>query len=289
MNPVETDRERRVSAALPVATQPSLSSPLEDSPERSRQKFLLRGLTYLLLMPLGALATAAFGSVAMVVSLFDSSGRLQHSLAHLWAGLLLRIAMSPVTIIDGEELAKRPPSVYVVNHLSYMDTPVLFSKLPFQFRILARHDLFKLPFIGWYLQHSGQVPVNSTSLRSTLASLNRGVRILQGGMPLVIFPEGGRAPDGNLRPFLSGPAFMAIRAGVPIVPLALIGTYEVMPMHTYHLHPRPLELIIGQPISTAGYTSKMADDLTQRLYDTIHDMYTLHAKTDILETVGPGA
>ena len=85
--------------------------------------------------------------------------------------------------------------MYVSNHLSYMDTPVVLNKLPFQFRILARHDLFKIPFIGWYLQRSGQIPVDSTSLRSTLASLNRGVKALQAGMPLMIFPEGGRSVE----------------------------------------------------------------------------------------------
>jgi 1-acyl-sn-glycerol-3-phosphate acyltransferase len=158
-----------------------------------------------------------------------------------------------------------------------MDTPVVLDKLPFQFRILARHDLFKIPFIGWYLQRSGQIPVDSTSLRSTLASLNRGVKALQGGMPLVIFPEGGRSVDGHLQDFLSGPAYMAIRAQVPIVPMALIGTYELMPMHTYHLTPRPLLLVVGAPISTAEYTSKTADALTLRIRDTITEMYLQYA------------
>jgi 1-acyl-sn-glycerol-3-phosphate acyltransferase len=277
MNPVEMDSEAGNSAGVADGARAAPSSPLPDAPRKLRQDFLLRWLTYLVLMPLAAAATAAFGTAAMIASLFDSSGRLQHSIAHLWAGALLRIAHSPVTIINGEQLAKTPTAVYVVNHLSYMDTPVLFSKLPFQFRILARHELFKLPFIGWYLQRSGQVPVDSSNLRSTLASLNRGVRILQAGMPLVIFPEGGRALDGKLQPFLSGPAFMAIRAGVPIVPMALIGTYEVMPMHTYHLRPRPLTLVIGQPIATAEFTSKMADELTQVVYQTIYDMYMLHS------------
>ena len=263
-----------------LAPVPAISRPAPDSHPVPCAGFLLRWLTYLLLLPLGAIATAAFGSVAMVASLFDGSGRLQHSIARLWGGVLLRIAMSPVKMIGSEELANMPPSVYVVNHLSYMDTPVLFGKLPFQFRILARHDLFKLPFIGWYLHRSGQVPVDSSSLRSSLASLNRGVRILQGGMPLVVFPEGGRSADGSLQPFLSGPAFMAIRAGVPVVPMALIGTYEVMPMHTYHLRPRPLTLVIGQPISTSEYTSKMADVLTQRLHDTITEMSLRYANAD---------
>lgn len=243
-----------------------------------RTRIFFRWLTYLLLWPLFALATAAFGSVALVASVLDGTGRVQHSIAHAWGGALLRITMSPVGVIGAENFKKAPVAVYAANHLSYMDTPVVLNKLPFQFRILARHDLFKIPFIGWYLQRSGQIPVDSTSLRSTLASLNRGVKALQAGMPLVIFPEGGRSVDGHLQPFLSGPAFMAIRAQVPIVPMALVGTHELMPMHTYHLQPRPLLLIVGEPISTAGYTSKMADELSGRVFDAISRMYAQYAE-----------
>jgi 1-acyl-sn-glycerol-3-phosphate acyltransferase len=244
----------------------------------SRPRKFFRWLSYFVLWPLFALATAAFGSVSLIASIFDGTGRVQHAIAHAWGGALLRITLSPVRVIGTENFQKAPVAVYAANHLSYMDTPVVLSKLPFQFRILARHDLFKLPFIGWYLQRSGQIPVDSTNLRSTLTSLNRGVKALQAGMPLVIFPEGGRSANSRLQPFLSGPAFMAIRAQVPIVPMALVGTYELMPMHTYHLQPRPLLLIVGEPISTAEYTSKMADDLSLRVFDAISRMYAQYAE-----------
>jgi len=283
LNRLDTSGAEEASPLSPAGAHPSPSSTSGDSPADSnagaRRDPLLRWLTYLLLMPLAAVATAAFGSLAMIASVFDGGGRMQHSIAHMWGKVLLRIAISPVRMVGGEHIANTPTAVYVVNHLSYMDTPVLFSELPFQFRILARHDLFKLPFIGWYLQRSGQVPVDSSSLRSTLASLNRGVRILQGGMPLVVFPEGGRSLDGKLQPFLSGPAFMAIRAGVPVVPMALIGTYEVMPMHTYHLRPRPLTLVVGEPIATTEYNIKMADVLSRRLQSAISDMYLQYSST----------
>lgn len=262
---------------IELASKSTAGPPCSVPPQGSK---FFQWLTYLLLMPLFATATTAFGSVSMLASIFDGSGRIQHAIAHAWGGALLRLAMSPVRVEGAENLSKMQTAVYAVNHLSYMDTPVLFAKLPFQFRILARHDLFKIPFIGWYLQRSGQIPVDSTSLRSTLASLNRGVKVLQSGMPLVIFPEGGRSSDGRLQNFLSGPAYMAIRAQVPIVPMALIGTYELMPMHTYHLQPRPLLLVVGEPISAAGYTSKMADALTERIRDRIAEMYIAHANSN---------
>ncbi|HXB63032.1 MAG TPA: lysophospholipid acyltransferase family protein [Acidobacteriaceae bacterium] len=243
---------------------------MTNSPTRA---FLLRWLTYLVFIPLIALFTAGFGCVSLLCSLWDRSGRQQHAIAQVWARVLLWVVFSPVRIVNPENLQKHGAAVYVCNHLSYMDTPVLFSRLPFQFRILARHDLWKIPFIGWHLNRSGQIPVDSTNIRSTVTSLNLGVAALKSGMPLLVFPDGGRSADGSVRPFLAGSAWMAIRAGVPIVPLALVGTYELLPMHVYHLNPRPLLLVAGEPISTEGCTTKDADALTQRVFDAVSAMY----------------
>ncbi len=154
-----------------------------------------------------------------------------------------------------------------------MDTPVLFAKLPFQFRILAKQALWKVPFVGWYLKRSGQVPIDSGSSRSAVAGLLRGVAALKAGMPLVLFPEGSRSPDGHMQAAHSGCAFMALRAGVPLVPLALIGTYELLPIHVYSLRPRPLMIIVGDAIPTNGLTTQDADALTARLYAEIGKMY----------------
>jgi 1-acyl-sn-glycerol-3-phosphate acyltransferase len=229
----------------------------------------LRWITYLLLLPLIGLSTAFFGCISLVCGLWDKSGRQQHFIAHLWARSLLILSFSRVQIVGTEKLHQHETAVYASNHLSYMDTPVLFSKLPFQFRILAKQSLWKIPFIGWYLNRSGQVPVDQSSARNAVASLSRGVQTLKHGLPLVIFPEGGRAATGQTQPFVSGAAYMAIKAQVPLIPITLIGTYELLPIHVYALYPRPLKIIIGDPIPTTGLTSRDADALTKRLFETI--------------------
>ena len=244
-------------------------------PEQPRPA--LRWLTYLLLLPLIALATAFFGCISLICGLWDKSGRQQHAIAQVWARVLLLISLSPVELIGAEKLLLHDVAVYASNHLSYYDTPILFGKLPFQFRILAKQSLWKTPFIGWYLDRSGQVPVDQSSARNAVASLNRGVATLKHGLPLVIFPEGGRAADGKTQAFLSGCAFMAIKAGVPLIPLTLVGTYELLPIHTYHLTPRPLKIIVCDPIPTTGLTTRDADALTQRLYDAITATYHQYA------------
>jgi len=236
----------------------------------------VKWFTYVFVWPLLGLATIVFGCASLLCGLWDKSGFQQHGIARAWANVLLLISLSPVELVGRENLPVDPAAVYASNHLSYYDTPVLFGKLPFQFRILAKQSLWPLPFVGWYLNRSGQVPIDAHSSRSTIAGLLRGVRTLKHGLALVIFPEGGRAAFGVTTPFQSGAAFMAIRAEVPLVPLALVGTYEMLPIHCYSLTPRPLKIVVGKPISTAGMTTRDAEALTQRLYAEITTLYTQH-------------
>ncbi len=235
---------------------------------------------YLFFFPLITLSTVLFGTLSLVCGLWDRSGRQQHWIARQWARTLLRIALSPVRVEGLERLqplrrpgSRRPVAVFASNHLSYYDTPMLFAKLPFQFRILAKAPLWKVPFIGWYLNRSGQVPIDQSSARAGVASLMRGVKTLQAELPLLIFPEGGRAATGELKAMVSGAAWMAIKAQVPLVPITLIGTYELLPIHTYALRPRPLKLVVGEPLSTEGLTSRDADALTETMRGVIHRTY----------------
>ena len=250
------------------------------SGDKGQRSALQRWTTYLLLMPLMAAATVIFGTISLLTSLWDSSGRQQHRIAQSWARLILRMALSPIEVIHPERLRMPGAAVYASNHLSYMDTPALFGSLPFQFRILANHYLFRYPFIGWHLARSGQVPIDQSSLRSQIAGLTKGVAALKSGMPILLFPEGSRSPDGSLGSFLSGAAFMAIRAQVPVVPLTLVGTHELLPMHTYSLAPRPLKLIVGEPIHTTGLTTRQAEALTQQIFGSITAMYGAHGNVE---------
>jgi 1-acyl-sn-glycerol-3-phosphate acyltransferase len=254
-------------------TQPIENQVATETRPRPEIPLAMRWLTYLLLLPLVGLATAFFGSISLVVGLWDRNGRQQHTLARVWARVLLRIAFSPVTLEHAERLRTHETAVYASNHLSFYDTPVLYAKLPFQFRIMAKAPLWKVPFIGWYLERSGQVSIDQSSARAGVASLGRGAKTLEAGMPLVIFPEGGRAATGELQPMAAGAAWMAIRAQVPIVPLTVVGTYELLPIHVYVLRPRPLKLIVGEPIPTVGMTTKDAEALMERVRAVIHATY----------------
>ena len=231
-----------------------------------------RWRTNVLQAPVFALVTAVCGLAALAVSPVDKKGRVQHWIARVWARAGVRATLSRMKVEGEENLCKHSVAVYAPNHTSYMDIPVIFAALPFQFRILAKKELWQWPFIGWYLQRSGQMPINIENPHATLTSLGGAVKALRGGMPLVVFPEGGRTSDGELRPFQSGAAYLAIRAQVPLVPIALKGVYDLLPIHTHHFYPGELTVQIGEPIETKGMSVRQTGELTERLRGAIEEM-----------------
>jgi len=232
----------------------------------------------LLLDPLIWLYTVILGTLSLLSSLVDRSGRIQHGFARLWSWLILHTIFSPVQVTGRERLNTARPHVFAANHISALDIPILYVHLPFPFRIIAKKELFRYPFLGWHLRRSGQIPIDRDSARASMRSLNRAVNSLRAGMPLVVFPEGGRSASGQVQPFMSGAFYTAIKAGVDIVPLAIVGSYEVLPMESFHIRPGRMELIVGEPISTAGCELRDMDALAARVQQAIEDMYYSRAR-----------
>ncbi len=230
---------------------------------------LHRWRTNVIQTPLFTVVTVVCGSLSLLVSFADKNGRVQHRISQFWARTLVWMSGSKLIVRGAENLRKQPVAVYASNHTSYMDTPVIFAGLPFQFRILAKKGLWPIAFIGWYLDRSGQIPIDTANPRATLSSLAVGVKALRSGMPLFVFPEGKRTPTGALQEFQSGAAYLAIRAQVPLVPIALTGVYDLLPIHTHHLFPGELTLTVGEPIETTGMIPRQAGELTTQLRDAI--------------------
>lgn len=234
---------------------------------------LSRLRSYLLWDPLIWVYTIILGALSLICSLFDRSGQLQHGFARLWSRVILGTIGAKVQVEGLERIDTSKAQVYVVNHLSALDIPVLYLHLPFQFRILAKKELFHYPFMGWHLRRSGQIPVVLGSPKESIRSLTQAVAALKNNMSLVIFPEGGRSPDGQLQVFMGGAFFAAIRAQVDVVPIALVGTYEMLKMNTWHIKPGPVHLLVGEPIHTAGMSTRDIDKVTERAHEMIAGMY----------------
>lgn len=243
----------------------SNSSKLIDGLSWTRSIFLLDPLVYLY--------TVVLGIVSLLSSFIDRGGRIQHGFARLWSWLILKTILSPVEVTGLENIDRTQPVVFAANHISALDIPLIYTSLPVPFRILAKKELFRYPFMGWHLSRSGQIPVDDKDARSNLRSLARAVDTVKSGMALMVFPEGGRSKTGQIQSFLSGAFYVAIKAGAPVIPMAIVGTYQVLPMNTFHIRPGILHLVIGKPIATADYSPRDMDKLSQRVQKEIEDMY----------------
>lgn len=229
--------------------------------------------SYFIFDPLIWFITVFLGIVSIPVSLFGEKGRILHGFARFWSQLIMKIICSPTTVTGLEKIDTSKPHVYAVNHASALDIPVLYVYLPFQFRIAFKKELLAYPIVGWHLKRSGQICVDQQNPAASIGSIRSALKSLKSGLPLVIFPEGGRTPDGQVKPFLPGAFFLAIKAQVDIVPVALVGTYELLPMNTYHIKCRPLEMRVGRPISTAGYTLRNMEELSDKVHQEVEDLY----------------
>jgi len=251
---------------------------LRSQPAHSANKYgwLSRLRSYLVFDPLIWLYTVVLGLAALPIGVFDRGGRLLHWFSRAWSWLIMKTIASPVEVTGMQTIDTLKPQVYAANHASAMDIPVLYVNLPFQFRIVFKKELLSYPVVGWHLKRSGQVCIDQQKPTKSIASIRSAVKSLQAGMPLVIFPEGGRTPDGEIKPFLPGTFFLAIKAQVDVVPVALVGTYELLPMDTYHIKPRPLEMRVGEPISTAGLKLRDMEALSAKVKKALEDLYYGH-------------
>ena len=256
--------------------------------QESKFQWLLSSLrSYLIFDPLVFVYTGILGSLSLLSSLFDPSGRVQHAFARLWAWMILKSCFARVSTTGLERIDTSKPHLYAANHISAIDIPVLYTELPFQFRIIAKQELFRYPFLGWHLRRSRQIPVDSTSAASSMRSLNRAAETLRGGMPMVVFPEGGRSENGQVQPFLPGAFYVAIKTQVEIIPIAIVGTFEMLPIDSFHIRPRRLKMLVGDPIPTSGYTTRDMDKLAAIVQKAVEDLYYAHA--EVTDPRGPAA
>ena len=223
---------------------------------------------YLVTVPLVYFSTIFMGTLSLALSLVDSSGRMQHGCARLWARMLLWFGRVRVTV-RGAEHIPAGPCIFASNHLSYMDIPVAFGYIPTQFRIMAKASLFHIPFLGWHLRRSGHMPIARNNPRRAARSVLEAASHVKEGMSVFVFPEGGRSPDGTLQEFKPGTFLLAIKAGAPVVPVTLNGTRHVLPFNTWRLHPGLVEIVFHPPIATAGMHSNSAAALAEKVRATV--------------------
>jgi len=210
------------------------------------------------------LYTIVMGSLSLLLSPFDRTGELQHACARWWCRLVAWTIFARIRVHGVEHVQRGRPYVYMANHASLIDTPALFAYLPYQFRIMAKKSLFNVPFMGWHLRTAGHFPIDQQNPRKTALSLRRVIEGVKNGRSLAVFPEGRRTDDGQLQKFEPGAFKLALRAGVPIVPVTIRGTFEMLPRTSLAPRPGRVDVILSEPIDTTEYTEKTLAALIER-------------------------
>ena len=221
--------------------------------------------------PLIVLSTVLCGCLSIVITLFDKTGNTAIRVARFWARSILWFAGVRVKVEGLEKIDASGKHVFCSNHLSYMDTPVVLGHIPSQFRFLAKKGLFDIPLMGTHLRQAGHIPVPLDDPRAAVRTLAQAAKgIQERSTSMLIFPEGGRSDDGLLQDFKDGGAYIAIKAQVPLVPIALVGTREVLAMHSATFHPfRRVILRIGDPVPTAGRSLHDRRELMENVREQI--------------------
>ena len=222
----------------------------------------------------GITATVILGIVAILLSLFDSSGNASHVAARLWGKIQLRTTGSRVTMQGLEHLDSRESYIVVSNHQSFFDIFSLLGHLPLQFRWIAKAELFRIPLLGWAMTRTGYIPIERDSPKKAYRSMLQAAEKVREGVSILIFPEGTRSPDGLLQPFKKGVFLIALKSQAPILPVAIRGTRNIMRKNDWRAYPGHVEIRIFPPIETAGFSTDREAELSEQVRNTLQQHLT---------------
>ncbi|KIX15990.1 lysophospholipid acyltransferase family protein [Dethiosulfatarculus sandiegensis] len=219
-----------------------------------------------------AFITIFISSLVVVFSLLGASQAFLLKIARSWGRLLLKGAFIGLSTKGFENLAQAGGYVFVSNHTSALDIPALQAGLPPNFHWLAKKELFKIAIFGPAIRRAGALPIDRSNNRAAVKSLVEAAKCIIEGDSAVIFPEGTRSEDGGLLPFKSGGLALAIRAQSPVVPVAIIGAARAMAPNKLLIAPGHIQVVLGEPISTAGMKMPQRDELAGILKERIQEL-----------------
>ena len=200
------------------------------------------------------LVTAVLGTAGMLSCLVVPSGNAVLPLARFWARILLWICRVKLVVEGAQRIQPPGPYLFLSNHQSQFDILAVVLAIPLQFRILAKKELFYIPVFGWVLKLSGFVGIDRSNREKAIQSLERAADKLRAGTSLLIYAEGTRSPDGALLPFKKGGFVLAIQAGMPILPIVIQGSREILPKGSLTIRPGTIRLTFGDPIDPSRFT-----------------------------------
>jgi len=215
------------------------------------------------------IATLVLGFFAFITYPFDRKGRVVHRYARLWGKTALLANRVRVKIEGMEQLNGKGPYIFMSNHQGSYDIFALLGHLPYQFKWLAKKELFSIPFFGWTMAAAGYIRIDREGTRETVEAMNDAAQKIRDGMSVVIFPEGSRSPDGSIQPFKKGGFTLAIKSGVPIVPIAISGSRDIMPKDKLTAASGEIRIRMDHPIKTENFSLKGRESLMKGVREVI--------------------
>jgi len=217
-----------------------------------------------------AVAVTAFMSVCALLFPRISPGENKaHKIANLWAKMLLKLSSIRVNVIGRENVLMNRPQIFMANHQSDFDTLIVLAYIPGQFRWIVKKELFKIPVFGKAMKSAGYIEIDRQNHEKAMRSLEEAAQKIREGKSVMTFPEGTRSKDGTIKSFKQGMFHLAIQAGVPIVPISIIGAHEILPKRSLKVKPGRITMVIDRPVEVSGYTIETRAELIERIRNII--------------------
>ncbi len=253
---------------MPILASRSLS--FHGSPMGAKNSFQLPAfLRAVFLIVCAAIYSCILGPPALLICLLAPASRWYSSFQRIWANCLLQTNGIRVSVGGLENLGKSHSYIFLSNHASLLDILGIISALPFPVRFMAKKSLAWIPIFGWSLHLSGHILIDRERAQSALKSSKKAASLLKNGVSIIVFPEGTRSPDGQVKEFKGGAFLLALKSQAPIVPVCISGTYHMLPRNGWCFWPGTIQIHVGEPIPTQGVSLSEARLFMKRVRDTI--------------------
>jgi len=226
--------------------------------------------------------TGFFSVIIILTSFITTGGETTQKVARICAKCILAVSNINVTVKGLSNLNRTGSCIYMPNHVSNFDIPVLQAYLPVQFKWLAKAELFKIPIFGYAMKRAGYISINRFDRKAAIQSLNKASEIIRNGTSVIIFPEGTRSQNQHVQSFKKGGFILAVDSGVPIIPVIIHGTWTIMQKKHILVRPGNVVLEIKKPINTSDYTRETKDDLMEKVRNIVLDSYDKNKKNETL-------
>ena len=216
--------------------------------------------------------TIPLATLVLVIAAIRSTSPAIDAVIRLWARSLVRAAGIKLRAERMETVDRAQRYILIANHYSYFDIPVIIAAVPQPIRFMAKISLFKIPIFGWALARAGFIPIDRKNRRTAVKSFDLAAQRIRKGNTIVVFPEEGRSRNRQMRNFQRGGFLLALKSELPILPLAIDGTYDVYRVAAKRITPGPVTIKVGAPIATAGRSVREKERLAEESRSQIERM-----------------